>query len=75
VAKPHQLLAVEPIGPAEVVDDFGNRFSGDGMTLVVGQLDRRYMLTRIACIILYGNQKMQIRVPTVFEVDCTPVLL
>jgi hypothetical protein len=34
----HELLAVKLIGAAEVVDDFGNGFTGFGMALVVGQL-------------------------------------
>jgi hypothetical protein len=38
MAKPHQLLAVEQIRPAEVVDDFGDWLSSLGMALVVGQL-------------------------------------
>ena len=38
MAKPYQLLTVELVSPAEVVDDFGDGFSGLGMTLVVGQL-------------------------------------
>ena len=38
ITSPHQLLTVELIGPAEVVDDFGDGLSGLGMAFVVGKL-------------------------------------
>jgi hypothetical protein len=52
MAKPYQLLTVELVSPAEVVDDFGDGFSGLGMTLVVGQLvvlDGRAVLVFALC--------------------------
>ncbi len=38
-AEPDELFAVELIDPAEVVDDFSHRFFGDGVALVVGELE------------------------------------
>jgi hypothetical protein len=38
-AQPDQLLTVELIGAAEVVDDFGDGFAVTGMAFVVGQLE------------------------------------
>ena len=38
-AKPNQLLSVDTIGSPEVVDNLGHRLAGDGVTLVVGQLE------------------------------------
>ena len=35
----YQLLTIELVGSAEVVDDFGNGFSGLGVALFVGQLE------------------------------------
>ena len=35
----YQLLAVELVDPAEVVDDFGNGFAGVRMPLVMGELE------------------------------------
>jgi hypothetical protein len=32
-------LTIELVGPAEVVDDFGNGFAGLGVALVVRQLE------------------------------------
>ena len=39
LAETHQLLAVELVDPAEVVDDFGNGFAGLRMPLVMGELE------------------------------------
>ena len=36
--QPHQLLTVELIGAAEVVDDLGDRLSGNRVAFIVGQL-------------------------------------
>ena len=39
LAETHQLLPVELVNPAEVVDDFGNGFAGVRVALVMGELE------------------------------------
>ena len=39
LAKPHQFLPIELVGSAEVVDDFGDRFSSYWVALVVCELE------------------------------------